>query len=101
MVPDKGGLLFLARTFSVLFLLLSMLAGTTATLLAAFVALSLEPIFDGAYPVQDQLVDLLDNVKDAQLILDVSPVPLQTVFVGGGAIGNGHLHNQFPIPDGL
>ena len=55
MLPDKGGLLFLAHAFSVLFLLLSFLAGTAATLLAAFVALSLEAVFDGAYPVQDPL----------------------------------------------
>src|SRR5215510_16280380 len=100
MVPDKGGLLFLARTSAVLCLLLRFLAGTTATLLAAFVARSLEAIVDGAYPVQDQLVDLLDHVQDTQLRLDVSPVPLPTVFREGRAIGNGHLHLPSPRLEG-
>ena len=58
-------------------LLLGFFAGTTTALLAPFVALALEAVFDRPHPVQDQLIHLLDDVKDTQLMLDLSPVALQ------------------------
>src|SRR5215468_640987 len=91
MVPDKGGLFFLAHACAALSLLLGFFAGTTTTLLAPFVALVLKAVFDRPHPVQDQLVHFFDDVKDTQLILDVSPVALEAVLVQGRAIGNDHL----------
>ena len=88
MLPDEGGLLFPAHGGAGLSLLLSLLAGTTTTLLVSFVALALETVFDRPYPVEDQLVDIFDDVKDAQLMLNLSPVALQTVFVKRRPIGN-------------
>src|SRR4029453_9404946 len=101
MVPDEGGLLFLAHALAALSLLLGFFAGTTATLLASFVALPPEAVFDCPHPVQNQLIHLFDDMKDTQLMLDISPVPLQTVFVEGRAIGNGHLDIEPPIFEGL
>ena len=83
MVPDEGGLLFLAHALAALSLLLGFLAGPTAPLLASFVALPLEAVFDRPHSVQNQLIHLFDDMKDTQLMLDVSPVLLQTVFVEG------------------
>ena len=76
MLPDEGGLLFLAHALATLSLLLGFLAGTTTPLLAAFVALAFEAVFDRPYPVQDELIDLLDDVKDTQLMFDLGPVTL-------------------------
>ena len=73
MVPDKGGLFFLAHAFAALSLVLSFFAGTTTALLAPFVALSLEAVFNRPHPVQDQLVHFFDDVKDTQLMLQTSP----------------------------
>jgi hypothetical protein len=81
MLPDKGGLLFLAQPLAVLSLLSSILGGPSRFPLASFVALSPDTILDGTHPVQDQLVDLFDHVKDTQLMLQVYPVALQTVFI--------------------
>src|SRR4029453_9186359 len=67
MVPDEGGLLFLAHAWAVLSRLLGFFAGTTATLLASFVALPLEAVFDRPHPVQNQLLHLFDDMKDTQL----------------------------------
>src|SRR4051794_25705988 len=64
MLPEEGGLCLLRHALSPP-LLLGFFAGTTTALLAAFVALSLETVFDRPYPVEEQLVDLLDHVKDA------------------------------------
>src|SRR4029450_7629693 len=100
MVPDEGGLFFLRHALS-LPLLLGFFAGTTTALLAAFVALALETVFDRPYPVEAQLVDLLDDVKDTQLMLDLSPVVLQTVFVKRRAIGDNHLSLEASIFEGL
>ena len=52
MLPDEGGLLFLAHTLARLSLLSGFLAGTTATLLTAFVALSFDTVFDCPAPRQ-------------------------------------------------
>src|SRR5215813_5504637 len=101
MVPDEGGLLFLAHALAVLSLLLGFLAGTTATLLASFVVLQREAVFDRPHPVQHQLIHLFDDMTDTQLMLDISPVPLQTVFGEGRAIGNGHVDMKSPIFAGL
>jgi hypothetical protein len=43
---------------------------------------------DGTHPLEDELINVLDDVKDTQLMLDASPVALQSVFVKRGAIGN-------------
>ena len=97
MVPDEGGLLFLAHAPSTLSLLLGFLAGPTPTLLAPFVALAFEAVFDGPHPVQDELIHVFDDVKDTSLMLDVSPGALQSVLVKRRAIGNDHLGH--PVRD--
>jgi len=56
---------------------------------------------DGTHPLEDELINVLDDVKDTQLMLDASPVALQSVFVKRGAIGNGHLDIEPPIFEGL
>src|SRR5262245_2982769 len=101
MLPDEGGLLLFAHATSTLSLVLGCLARTPPTLLASLVALPLEAVFDRPHPVQNQLIHLFDDMKDAQLMLDISPVPLPTVFVEGRAIGNGHLDMKTPIYEGL
>src|SRR5215475_772501 len=101
MLPDEGGLLLFAHATSTLSLLLGCLARTPPTLLAAFVALTFEAVFDGAHPVQDELIDVLDDVKDTQLMLDVNPVALQSVFVERRAIGNDHPGIESAIFEGV
>jgi hypothetical protein len=75
----------------VLSVLLGLLGRPTATLLAPCVALAFEAVFDGAYPVQEQLVHLLEHVKDAELMLDVRPGALQRILRERGASGHDHL----------
>src|SRR5215510_7039243 len=53
MLPDEAGLLFLAQAAAVLSVLVDLLGRPTATLLAPFVALAFDAVFDGAYPVQE------------------------------------------------
>jgi hypothetical protein len=62
-------------------LLLGLGAGTTAALLPSLVALAFEAVFNRSDSVQDQLIDVFDDVKDAQLMLDLSPGALQSVLV--------------------
>ena len=101
MLPDEGGLLFLAHATAVLSWLWGFLGGPTATLLAPFVALAFEAVFDSPYPVQEELVDVLDDVKDTQLMLNLSPVALQSVLVERRAVGDDHLGIESAIFEGL
>jgi hypothetical protein len=87
-LPDAGGRLLFAHATSTLPLLLGCLARTPLTLLEAFIALAFDTVFDGAHPVEDELMHVLEDVKDTQLMLDVSPGALQSVFVKRRAIGH-------------
>ena len=64
MVPDKGGLCFLAHALAALSLLSDCLAGTTTALRAPCVALALEAVCDCLFPVQAQLVHGFDDGQD-------------------------------------
>ena len=92
MLPDEGRLLLLAHALTSLPLVLGFLTGPTPAFLAAFLALAFELIFDRSHPIENELVDLFDDVEHTELMLQVLPVTLQTVFVEGRAVGNGHLH---------
>src|SRR5262245_22496296 len=100
-LPDEGGLLLFAHATSTLSLLWGCRARTPPTLLASLVARPLEAVFDRPHPVPHQLIHLFDDLKEAQLMLDVSPVPWQTVFVEGRAIGNDHPGVQAALLEGL
>src|SRR5215475_13063919 len=52
-------------------------------------------------PVQEELVDVLDDVKDTQLMLHLSPVALQSVLVERRAVGDDHLGIESAIFEGL
>ena len=52
-------------------------------------------------PSRMQLVDRFDHVKNTELMLDVLPGTLQSIFVERRAIGHGHLHLQSAIFEGL
>ena len=101
MLPDEGGLLFLGHPLPALTLLSGFFGGTTAFAFAAFVPLPLDLVFDGAHPVQNQLVDVFDDMKQTQLRGDPGPMALQTVLVEGRAIGNRHHHLQPPLLEPL
>ena len=68
MFPQEGGLLFLTHLLSMLPLLLDLVGGATRTPFAAFVPLTFEAVFDRTHTVQNQTVDLLDDVKQAELM---------------------------------
>src|SRR5215510_6108811 len=91
MLPDEGGLFFLAHATAVRSPLLGFLGGPTTTLLAPFVALAFEAVFDGTHPVQEELVDFLDDMEDAKLMLDLRPIALQRVLIKRRAVSNAHL----------
>jgi hypothetical protein len=100
-LPDEAGWLFLAHATAVLSGLWGWLGRPTATLLAPFVALAFEAVFDGASPVQEQLVHLLAPGKDAELRLDVIPGALQSLLRERGAIGHDHLGGASALFEGL
>jgi hypothetical protein len=62
-------------------LVLGFLTGPTPAFLAAFLALAFELIFDRSHPIENERVDLFDDVEHTELMLQVLPVTLQTVFV--------------------
>lgn len=99
--PEKGGLRFFTQALAVLCLLLGLLPRTTATLLASFLALALAAMLDGTHPVHEQLVHLLEDVKDTQLRLDLGPGALQSILLKGRAIGNDHLGIESALFEGL
>jgi hypothetical protein len=76
MLPDKGRLFLLAHATPPLSLLLGALAGPTPAFLTPFVALAFDPVFDRPHPIKNQFVYLLDDMENAQLMLQALPVAL-------------------------
>ena len=52
-------------------------------------------------PARSRLFTSCDHVKDAELMLDVIPVALQSIFIERRAIGNDHLGGESAIFEGL
>ncbi|PON16822.1 hypothetical protein C2W62_16360, partial [Candidatus Entotheonella serta] len=70
MLPDERGLLFLGHAPTSLTLLLRLLTRSTPTLLTPFIALAFQTVLDGTNAIENQFVNLLDDMKDTELMLD-------------------------------
>ena len=81
MVPDKGGLLFLGHFLATRSLPAGFFGGPSRLALTPFIALASKAILDRTHPVQDEFIHFFDHMKDAELMIQINPVALQTVFI--------------------
>ena len=60
-------------------------------------ALASQSVLDGTNPIENQFVNFFDDMKDTELMLQPSPVTLQSILVKGRPIRDGNRHQQTPI----
>lgn len=64
-----------------LLLLLDYLSWTASTPFASLIPLTLDPVFYVPHTIEDQLIYLFDDVKNAHLMLNVFSPRLQAIFI--------------------